>query len=65
MKPLRRSQTCMRTVLAEGTWYCGSSMTKGAGLPEKGAVFLSIIAAQSTAAIPMKNMSGAITPPAS
>ena len=43
MNPLRRSHTCRRTVFALGTWYAGSSITKGAGLPEKGFVFFSIM----------------------
>ena len=65
MKPFRRSHTCMSTVFTLGIWYCGSSMTKGAGLPENGFVFFKMIAATSTATMPRKYMSGATRPPAS
>ena len=60
MKPFSLSHTWRRTVLACGIWYCGSSITNGAGFPENGFVFFRMIAATSTATIPMKYISGAI-----
>ena len=62
IKPFSLSQTCIRTVLADGIWYCGSSITNGAGFPENGFVFFNMIAATRTATIPTKYMIGAIIP---
>ena len=61
-KPFSLSHTCRSTVLADGMWYCGSSITNGAGLPENGLVFFNMIAATNTATIPTKYMSGVIKP---
>ena len=56
------SQTCINTVFKLGIWYAGSSITNGAGLPEKGLVFFRIIAETRTATIPAKYINGAINP---
>ena len=60
IKPQSLSQVCMSTVLADGIWYAGSSITKGAASPENGFVFFKMMADTSTAATPMKYMRGAI-----
>ena len=60
IKPQSLSQVCMSTVFADGIWYAGSSMTKGAASPENGFVFFKRMADTSTAATPMKYMRGAI-----
>ena len=54
MKDQPRSQVARSTLLAAGTWYWGSSMTKGAGSPAKALVFFRIMPETMMAATPMK-----------
>ena len=62
MKPHRRSQVCIRTVLADGMWYAGNSITNGAASPENGFVFFNMIAATRTQTIPNAYIKNAVFP---
>ena len=50
----------MSTPFTVGTWYAGSSITNGAGSPEKYFVFFSAIPEKITIAMPRKYIPGAI-----
>lgn len=59
MKDHPRSHMLPSMVPKVGIWYAGSSMTKGAGLPEKALSFFRMMPESSTDAIPMKYTLGA------
>ena len=54
MKDQPRSQVARRTLPGAGLWYWGSSITKGAGSPEKILVFFRMTPLTTMAATPMK-----------